>query len=79
VRLTLLILLAASCTIDPGPQLEPPQTGCTPDPAPFIAAGGVWDAYFDHYNCANGGCHDASNGHGFFRLSSVTGSLRPAV
>jgi hypothetical protein len=69
------VLLAAGCeTVDTGPFTGPPA-GCDA-PAPYFVSD-VWPRYFERYMCAKGGCHDASSGHGFFRLQSVAGVAAP--
>ena len=37
----------------------------------------VWPKYFDTYQCGKSDCHDASSGHGFFRLASLAGVVAP--
>ncbi len=72
--LTLPLGLAACQTIDVGPTTGPPQ-GCVA-PAPFFVTD-VWPKYFNNYSCGKSGCHDASTGHGYFRLESVAGVPTP--
>jgi hypothetical protein len=60
--------------VDPGPDTGPPQ-GCTTDPKLFVSD--VWPQYFDRYSCGRSDCHDASSGHGYFRLQSLSGVIAP--
>jgi hypothetical protein len=60
--------------VDPGPSTGPPA-GCNA-PAPFFASD-VWPKYFQQYECGRSDCHDASSGHGFFRLQSLAGVMTP--
>jgi hypothetical protein len=70
-----LALAFASCgTVDPGPDTMPPPP-CNA-PTPFFVSD-VWPKYFDFYSCGKGGCHDASTGHGYFRLQSLSGVTAP--
>ncbi len=69
-----LLLLAACGTVDPGPDTMPPPP-CDA-PTPFFVSD-VWPKYFDFYSCGKGGCHDASTGHGYFRLQSLAGVTAP--
>jgi hypothetical protein len=64
----------ASCTIDPGPDLQAPA-GCNAPPAFFISD--VWPKYFVAYGCGQANCHDANTGSGYFRLRSVDGVPAP--
>jgi hypothetical protein len=66
--------LLSACTIDPGPDLLPPAT-CNAPSAFFVTD--VWPKYFAQYTCGKGDCHDATVGHGFFRLQSVAGVPAP--
>jgi hypothetical protein len=76
---TLATALAAGLpgcdTVDLGPETGPPA-GCDA-PAPFFISD-VWPQYFDHYGCGMSDCHDASSGHGFFRLQNVSSIAPPA-
>jgi hypothetical protein len=69
------MLLAGCGTVDVGPETGPPS-GCNA-PAPFFVSD-VWPKYFETYGCGKSDCHDASTGHGFFRLQSLTGVATPA-
>jgi hypothetical protein len=65
--------------IDTGPETGPP-TGCNARPDFFVSD--VWPKYFQqgsisNQTCGNSDCHDASSGHGFFRLQSVAGVTAP--
>jgi hypothetical protein len=64
----------AACTVDPGPDTGPPQT-CTKQPAYFVST--AWPQYFDRYQCGQSNCHDASSGHGYFRLQDVSAVVAP--
>jgi hypothetical protein len=67
--------LAPGCgTVDPGPDTAPPA-GCDA-PAPFFVSD-VWPGYFDKYGCGRSDCHDASTGHGYFRLQRVDAVAAP--
>ena len=66
------------CTIDPGPDLEPPMNSCNASSALFVQPDGVWDDFFVHYDCGRSSCHDSKSGHGFFRLADVSAVPRPA-
>jgi hypothetical protein len=67
--------MAGGCgRIDVGPDTGPPA-GCIA-PAPFFVSD-VWPQYFDKYMCGQSNCHDASSGHGFFRLQSLQGVTAP--
>jgi hypothetical protein len=69
------VVAAMGCgKIDTGPETGPPA-GCNA-PAPFFVSN-VWPQYFDTYKCGQSDCHDASTGHGFFRLQSVAGLMAP--
>ena len=76
----LLVLLCAGCgTVDPGPDTGPPQ-GCTKSPEYFVST--LWPQYFDHVftgtnKCGNADCHNASTGHGYFRLEDVSAVVAP--
>jgi hypothetical protein len=61
-------------TIDPGPDVGPPAT-CNAPPAFFVTD--VWPKYFVRYGCGMSNCHDATSGHGFFRLQDVSGVAAP--
>jgi hypothetical protein len=75
VAVGVLVLAFAGCgTIDPGPDTGPPA-GCNAPAAFFVSD--MWPKYFDTYKCGQSDCHDASNGHGYFRLQSVAGLLAP--
>jgi hypothetical protein len=67
------VLALAGCLVDPGPDTGPPA-GCNA-PAPFFVSD-MWPKYFGPsapaYNCGKSDCHDASSGHGFFRLTNVS-------
>jgi hypothetical protein len=66
---------AASCgTVDPGPETGPPA-GCNAPSAFFVSD--VWPQYFDQYMCGRSDCHDASSGHGYFRLQNVSAVTAP--
>jgi hypothetical protein len=67
-------LLAGCPTIDPGPDVGPPAT-CNAPPGFFVSD--VWPKYFVRYGCAQANCHDATTGHGFFRLQDVSGVTAP--
>jgi len=69
-----LFFLSGCGTVDVGPDTEPPS-GCDA-PAPFFVSD-VWPNYFDNYGCGKSDCHDASSGHGFFRLQTVAGVPAP--
>jgi hypothetical protein len=62
------------CTIDPGPDVGPPA-GCNAPPAFFVTD--MWPRYFQQYGCGQSDCHDATTGHGFFRLQDVSGVAAP--
>jgi hypothetical protein len=69
------LLAQGGCgTVDTGPETGPP-TGCDVPPAFFVSD--VWPNYFAAYGCGKSDCHDASAGHGFFRLQSVAGVPTP--
>ena len=68
------LLVAACGTIDPGPDTGPPA-GCDAPPAFFVSD--VWPKYFANYTCGRTDCHDASSGHGFFRLNDVSSVVAP--
>jgi hypothetical protein len=75
LRLVAALACVAGCdTVDPGPDTLPPA-GCTAPPAFFVTD--VWPRYFDRYGCGKSDCHDASSGHGYFRLQSVVGLTAP--
>ena len=80
MRLALLLpwplLLVSGCTIDPGPDTGPP-TGCNAPSAFFVSD--VWPQYFERYGCGMSDCHDATTGHGYFRLQSLSGVAAPAA
>ncbi len=66
---------APACqTVDVGPTTGPPE-GCAAPPPFFVTD--VWPKYFDKYSCGKSSCHDASSGHGYFRLQSVMGIPAP--
>lgn len=68
-------LLFAGCdTVDVGPPTGPPS-GCVAQPMFFVSD--VWPKYFDNYTCGRSDCHDASSGHGYFRLQSVASVTAP--
>ena len=68
-------LSQAGCsTVDTGPETGPPA-GCNAPPAFFISD--MWPQYFDKYGCGKSDCHDASSGHGYFRLQDVSGIPAP--
>jgi hypothetical protein len=67
-------LALAGCTVDPGPDTGPPA-GCNAPPAYFVSD--VWPRYFERYGCGMSDCHDASSGHGYFRLQSVAAIVAP--
>jgi hypothetical protein len=69
-----LLVLAGCGTVDPGPDTGPPA-GCNAPPAYFVSD--VWPKYFDLYTCGKSDCHDASAGHGYFRLQSVAALVAP--
>jgi hypothetical protein len=68
------MLMPACGTVDVGPDTEPPS-GCNAPPAFFVSD--VWPKYFGNYTCGRSDCHDASTGHGFFRLQDVSGVPAP--
>jgi hypothetical protein len=70
-----LVGYAACGLIDPGPDTGPPA-GCNAPPDFFVSD--MWPKYFDAYTCGKSDCHDASTGHGFFRLQPVSGVATPA-
>jgi hypothetical protein len=61
-------------TIDPGPDVGPPA-GCNAPPAFFVTD--VWPKFFAQYQCGQANCHDATTGHGYFRLQPVAGIAAP--
>jgi hypothetical protein len=67
--------LAACGTIDPGPDTGPPAP-CNA-PAPFFVSD-VMPKYFQAYACGRSDCHDASSGHGYFRLQAIAAVIAPA-
>ena len=70
-----LAAFSSGCgTVDVGPDTGPPA-GCNA-PAPFFVSD-VWPMYFDMYTCGRSDCHDASSGHGFFRLQDVSSVAAP--
>jgi hypothetical protein len=70
-----LVAVLASCgTVDPGPDTGPPA-GCDA-PSPFFVSD-VWPKYFAQYQCGQSNCHDASTGHGYFRLQNVDAVVAP--
>jgi hypothetical protein len=69
------IALGSCGTVDPGPDTGPPA-GCNAPAAFFVSD--VWPKYFDNYQCGQSDCHDASSGHGYFRLQNVSGVAMPA-
>jgi hypothetical protein len=76
VLVTLPGLALSGCgTIDPGPDTGPPA-GCNAPAAFFVSD--VWPQYFATYSCGQSDCHDASSGHGYFRLQNVSGVAMPA-
>src|SRR5260370_11777415 len=69
------VCLVAGCpTVDLGPDVGPPAT-CNASPAFFVTD--VWPNYFVKYGCGMSNCHDATTGHGYFRLQSLTGVTAP--
>jgi hypothetical protein len=74
---TIVACIALSgCTIDPGPDTMPP-VGCAAPPDFFVTD--VWPKYFAQYACGRSDCHDASSGHGFFRLQPLDGVTPPSA
>lgn len=71
---SLAVGFAACGTVDPGPETGPPA-GCDAPGAFFVSD--VWPKYFDTYSCGKSDCHDASSGHGYFRLQALTGVTAP--
>lgn len=70
-----LLGYAAGCgVVDVGPETGPPA-GCNA-PAPFFVSD-MWPRYFEKYECGRSDCHDASSGHGYFRLQSVADVIAP--
>ncbi len=64
-RLLLAALLGCgACTVDTG---ATPDAGACPANADFFVSD-VWPRYFVPNQCANRGCHDFDNGHGYLRL-----------
>jgi hypothetical protein len=73
--LAVALIFEASCdTVDVGPETGPPA-GCNAK-APFFVSD-VWPKYFDAYMCGKSDCHDASSGHGYFRLQSLASVTPP--
>lgn len=68
------LVLAGCGTVDPGPDTGPPA-GCNAPPAFFVSD--VWPKYFAQYQCGRPDCHDASSGHGYFRLQDVSKVVAP--
>jgi hypothetical protein len=66
--------LLGCATIDPGPDVGPPPT-CNAPPAFFVTD--VWPKFFVKYSCGQANCHDATTGHGYFRLQDLTGVTPP--
>jgi hypothetical protein len=60
--------------VDPGPDTMPPS-GCDAPPPFFVSD--VWPKFFVAYSCGRSDCHDASSGHGYFRLQSLDGVVAP--
>ena len=69
-----LSLSLTACTVDVGPQLDPPQ-GCNA-PTAFFASD-VWPKYFATYSCGQSTCHDSQSGRGYFRLMDVSAVTAP--
>ena len=73
-----MALASTGCLIDPGPDTGPPA-GCDAPSAFFVSD--MWPKYFGPtapaYNCGNSDCHDASAGHGYFRLNNVSSVAAP--
>jgi hypothetical protein len=75
-------VLAGCGTVDPGPDTGPPS-GCNAPPAFFVSD--VFPKYFASppatsggpYGCGRSDCHDASSGHGYFRLVDVSAVTAP--
>ena len=67
-------LALSACTVDVGPQLDPPQ-GCNA-PTAFFASD-VWPKYFATYSCGQSTCHDSQSGRGYFRLMDVSAVTAP--
>lgn len=58
------ILSGAGCRIDVG--TTPDAAPCAPAPDFFV--GDIWPRYLAANQCANRGCHDFADGHGYLRL-----------
>jgi len=72
----LLVVVGGGCgTVDPGPDTGPPA-GCNAPAAFFVSD--VWPNYFARYSCGQSDCHDASSGHGYFRLQNIDAVTMPA-
>jgi hypothetical protein len=54
----------AACSIDTG--AAPDAGACAASPDYFVSD--VWPRYLAANQCASGGCHDFSDGHGYLRL-----------
>jgi hypothetical protein len=67
--------LTACGVVDVGDPTGPPA-GCNAPAAYFLSD--VWPRYFGKWDCGRSDCHDASSGHGFFRLQSLSGVMTPA-
>ena len=68
------LLLVGCGTIDPGPDVGPPAT-CNAPPAFFVTD--IWPKFFVKYGCGMSACHDATTGHGYFRLVDVSAVAAP--
>jgi hypothetical protein len=66
MRVALLALssVAAGCTVGLGP--APDGGACAPAPDYFVSD--VWPRYVVPNQCANRGCHDFADGHGYLRF-----------
>jgi hypothetical protein len=58
------LLLAASCTVQPG--APPDAAPCAASPDRFVSD--VYPRYLAANGCGIRGCHDFSDGHGYLRL-----------
>jgi hypothetical protein len=67
-------LLVGCGYVDTGPAVGPPAT-CNAPPAFFVTD--VWPKFFVKYGCGMSNCHDATTGHGYFRLQDVSGVTPP--
>jgi hypothetical protein len=74
-RLLAMALACAGCTIDLG--ATPDAGACRPVPDLFVSE--VWPGYILSNQCANGGCHDFSVGHGSLRFQTPEAAPAPGT